>query len=658
VKCPKCLYENPQDTRFCGQCASPLTGAAPGSGALPPDVTKTMQTPAAGIAAGSAFAGRYQILEELGEGGMGHVYLTMDRELEEKVALKVIKPKIASDEKTLQRFRNELKLARMINHKNVCRMYDLNKFGETQYITMEYVPGENLKSLMKRAGPLSIGKAISIGAQICAGLEEAHRLGVIHRDLKPQNIMIDREGNVRIMDFGIARALSAPGMTEDGQLIGTLEYMSPEQLEGKKADERADLYSVGVILYEMITGRLPFEGETPISIAAKHITAAPIEPRVLNSQISAAVSRTIMKCLEKDREKRYRTAAELLADFNALASELPQTQPLRPLKAGRTSKVAGRSAGARRYLLPAAVVMAAVCLLIWGVFLRRPGPAKSVIQQNPAASGQAPESAKEAPASPPGGTMTTMPVTTAPVPTSIVPMKSAPAAPPERAKADIGSLMNAGRVAFQRADYDACIQSMKDVLKVAPDDEAARRLLADATDRKRARLADQDIQTRLANAGKLLQAANYEGCLAEAKAVLAIDPNNAEAARYANEAGMKLAPEQVKALVQAYVRAFNDQTLPTFYKEHTTPELFQRVEKDVALIMAAYGSLKSAASNINVRVADGGQAETDFSMISTAERKSDKRRQVLFEGTYLWQMEKRGDRWLIAAITARPVEKK
>lgn len=209
------------------------------------------------------FANRYQIIEELGHGGMGIVYKALDTKIGEKIALKLIKPEIGLDKKTIERFNNELKLARKIRHKNVCQMFDLGEEKGAYFITMEYVHGEDLKQLIRKVGRLSAGQAILVAKQVCEGLEEAHRLGVVHRDLKPQNIMVDQEGNARIMDFGIARSLHARGITGAGVMIGMPEYMSPEQVEGKEVDQRSDFYSLGVILYEMVTGRVPFEGIRP-----------------------------------------------------------------------------------------------------------------------------------------------------------------------------------------------------------------------------------------------------------------------------------------------------------------------------------------------------------------------------------------------------------
>jgi serine/threonine protein kinase len=323
MKCPKCHHENPDDTFYCGKCATPLKR----SEEVPASYTRTILPEKEKLTTGSTFAARYQIIEELGRGGMGKVYRVVDKKLNEEVALKLINPEVSSDDRTIKRFSNELRLARKISHKNVGRMFELMEDEGTHFITMEYVAGEDLDSFIRRSGQLAIGKALSIAKQVSEGLEAAHRLGVVHRDLKPGNIMIDKMGEARIMDFGIARSLETRGITGTEVMIGTPAYMSPEQAEGQDVDQRSDIYSFGIILYEMVTGRVPFEGNTPLSMCMKHKTEIPPDPRKIDPQIPESLSRLILKCLEKDRERRYQNAGELLSALNDIAVGKPKEEP-------------------------------------------------------------------------------------------------------------------------------------------------------------------------------------------------------------------------------------------------------------------------------------------------------------------------------------------
>ena len=362
IKCPKCDSENTDTARFCSNCATSLQ--------LSEDIlvhTKTLEVPKEELSTGSTFAGRYQIIEELGRGGMGRVYKATDTEIKEKIALKLIKPEISSDKKTIERFQNELKLARKISHRNVCRMHDIGKSEGNYFITMEYVGGENLKGMIRMMGQLSSGKAISIAKQVCEGLSEAHRIGVVHRDLKPSNIMIDKDGNAKIMDFGIARSLSGKGITGVGVMIGTPDYMSPEQVESKEVDQRSDVYSLGVILYEMVTGRVPFEGDTPYSIGVKHKSEVPRNPKDINPQISDDLNRMILKCLEKEKDKRYQSAGELRSELENIEKGMPTTDRVIPERKAITSKEITVTFGLKKLLVPAVIFIAiiAIAVIVW-----------------------------------------------------------------------------------------------------------------------------------------------------------------------------------------------------------------------------------------------------------------------------------------------------
>ncbi len=370
MKCPKCQADNPETSRFCAECGIPLSTDEKDR----PAFTETLRVPLAALETGATFAGRYQVIEELGRGGMGTVYKVYDTRVREKIALKLLKPAVASDAETVERFSSELKLARKVAHRNICRMFDLGETEGSYFITMEYVHGEDLKALMRKFGQLSAAQAISIVKQVCEGLAEAHRLGIVHRDLKPSNIMVDEEGTARIMDFGIARALRTKGITSAGIMVGTPEYMSPEQVEGLEVDARSDIYSLGIVLYEMLTGGTPFQGETPLAVAVKHKTEVPVPPAKLNPQLPEEIDRLVLHCLEKEKGKRYQTAGELLVDLNRIGQALPATEKLIIAARPSTAREITVKFGVRKAVIGTSVIiaLAVIGVLLWRLIGARP----------------------------------------------------------------------------------------------------------------------------------------------------------------------------------------------------------------------------------------------------------------------------------------------
>jgi Protein kinase domain len=260
----------------------------------------------------AALSKRYDILAEAGHGSMGNVYKARDRETGEIVALKLLKPEIASDQTMMERFKNELLFARKITHKNVCRVHEFNRIGGIAYTSMEFVEGESLRSVLNRFGGLPVRKAIDLVGQICSGLKEAHAQGIVHRDLKPENVMIDAQGNVKIMDFGIARSMEAVTRLT-GSMVGTPAYMAPEQVGGKPVDYRTDIYSLGLMMYEIFTGTQAFQADNAVAVALKQMREAPVPPHEIEPTIPAAIERSILKCLEKEPARRFQSIGDLEA---------------------------------------------------------------------------------------------------------------------------------------------------------------------------------------------------------------------------------------------------------------------------------------------------------------------------------------------------------
>jgi len=279
--------------------------------------TRAMSATANILEAGQVLGGRFEIQEMLGLGGMGAVYKAYDRDIDRVIALKCIRPELAKDPEITQRFTQELLLARQIAHKNVIRIFDVRDSGGLKFITMEYVEGRDLGSLVEAKGKLPIADSVAITMQICSGLACAHAEGVVHRDLKPSNIMVEPNGRVVVMDFGLARADHIGQMTQTGAVMGTYQYMSPEQAKGTKADARSDIFTIGIILYELLTGKTPYSAESALASLLKRTQEAAVAPSQIDPAIPLPLSAIVAKCLERDVAKRYQTVDDLLNDLKA-----------------------------------------------------------------------------------------------------------------------------------------------------------------------------------------------------------------------------------------------------------------------------------------------------------------------------------------------------
>jgi eukaryotic-like serine/threonine-protein kinase len=263
------------------------------------------------------FDGRYRILRKLGTGGMANVYLAEDEVLGRRVAIKILNDKHAGDDQFVERFRREAKNAAGLSHPNIVSIYDRGEAEGTYYIAMEYLDGRSMKELIVARGPAPVHIAIDYARQILAAIRFAHRHGIVHRDIKPHNVLIDAEGRLKVTDFGIARAGTSQ-MTEAGSIIGTAQYLSPEQAKGAPVDQTSDLYSVGVVLYELLTGVVPFSGDTPVEIAMKHLSSVPEPPSTKRADVPRDLDLVVMRALAKDPSERYQSAEEMDADLRRI----------------------------------------------------------------------------------------------------------------------------------------------------------------------------------------------------------------------------------------------------------------------------------------------------------------------------------------------------
>ena len=291
------------------------------------------------------FGGRYEVIEQIGAGGMAIVYKAMDQLLNRVVTIKVLREQFATDEDFIRRFRREAQAVASLSHPNIVSVYDVGKEGDTEYIVMEYVEGRNLKEIIRDFAPLSTDQTINLARQITSAIQNAHEHHIIHRDIKPHNILVTEDGRAKVTDFGIARAVSSATVTHTGDIIGSVHYLSPEQARGLQSNEQSDIYSLGIILYELITGKVPYDGETPIAIALKHLQEQPLLPSKINPRVDKELERVIMRAISKSAEQRYTSAKDLLEDLNHILAGRPINHPEFPvsdLEATQTHKGMGK----------------------------------------------------------------------------------------------------------------------------------------------------------------------------------------------------------------------------------------------------------------------------------------------------------------------------
>jgi len=314
VKCPQCDTDNPSDSKYCKECAAPL----PSLERIADSYTKTLQTPAKDLINGKTFANRYQIIEELGRGGMGLVYRARDTKLKRTVALKFLPPELTHISEVKERFMREAQAAAALDHPHICTVYEFDEAEEKTFISMAYIEGQSLKKKIE-SGPLELDEALRMATQVAEGLQEAHKKGVVHRDIKSANIMVTEQGQAKIMDFGLARVRGGTLVTKEGMTMGTIAYMSPEQARGEEVDQRTDIWSFGVVLYEMFSGQLPFKGEHDQAVVYSILNEPPKPVTDLRSNIPMALEQVVGKALEKNLDERYQHMEELLADLKSIA---------------------------------------------------------------------------------------------------------------------------------------------------------------------------------------------------------------------------------------------------------------------------------------------------------------------------------------------------
>jgi serine/threonine protein kinase/lipoprotein NlpI len=363
VKCPKCQHENPDDTLYCGKCAAPLKSVGDVS------VTKTLITSKISLQKGSVLAERYTIIEELGRGGMGVVYKAEDTKLKRTVALKLLPPELTHIPEVKDRFKREAQAAAALDHPNICTVYEFDETDRANFISMAYIEGQSIKKKIEQ-GPLGLEQVMKIAGQVAEGLQAAHENDIVHRDIKSANIMVTEKGQTKIMDFGLARIAGTTLLTQKGTAMGTIAYMSPEQAQGREVDHRTDIWSFGVMLYEMFTGKLPFHGEHEQAVIYSLLKEKPEPISNLKPEIPESIEQVVNKALEKDPDKRYQQMDDLLDDLKSISAGIvPEEIKMRM----RKEKLRKR----KRAILYACAASLVIILVVLGSILLK-GPPETI----------------------------------------------------------------------------------------------------------------------------------------------------------------------------------------------------------------------------------------------------------------------------------------
>ncbi|MDH4272515.1 MAG: serine/threonine protein kinase [Candidatus Aminicenantes bacterium] len=563
--------------------------------------------------------GKYKILGILGKGGMGIVYKGLDPDIEREVAIKTIRFDTLTDgmekEELLTRVIREAKAAGRLNHPNIITIYDVARDKDLTYIVMQYIDGSNLQALIESGKAISPQEIIDILKPVADALDFAHRGGIVHRDIKPANIMIDNTGKPFLADFGVAR-IETSTMTQAGTTVGTLSYMSPEQVKGQTVDKRSDIFALGVILYELLTGKKPFGGDNMSTIVYRIVHEEPERITEINKDLPPAYESVVRRALAKNPEDRYQSCRELIADLEdpGRMAEATLAYDFKGEGAGRPKKrkLAFVLAGA----LALIVVAGGIFLLLSGGAGKNPGLAQDLETIKKEGLNPATRSA-----STPGG----MPVS--------------PTGPSDETLVRL-------RENFENQDYSEAVRLAEEVL--GQDGENA--IAKDILNKAKAEIVAAQVAPLLQSGIAGYNHGQYAQCIADMEKVLKIDKDNKDAQKYIFQADSALAKPEINALIERHRVAEENKDLLTVLNHMDSPTLAESQQAEYKMFFNGYDGIKSIISKVSINFSGRSSATASFSQLLTAVYKKTGQRKIVFEGQKTWQMKKQGRDWKISAI--------
>jgi tetratricopeptide (TPR) repeat protein len=565
--------------------------------------------------------GKYKIIGELGKGAMGIVYRGLDPDINREVAIKLIRFDMVSEdsekEDAARRFIREAQSAGNLEHPNIITIYEVGREDNQTFIVMQCVDGESLKQAISAGKRFSPAEVVDLMTCLCDALELAHQNKIVHRDIKPGNILLDKQGRPYLVDFGVAR-MEMSTMTQSGTIVGTPSYMSPEQIQGIRVDARADIFSLGVIIYEMLTGKRPFEGDHITTIVYKIMNEEPTNIREMKRDLPEGFDQVIKKALEKDANKRYQSCKELAADLKNIGAWSDKT-----ISSGlQRSEVLGhqKKGKQRRSLVYGASLVILLLAGALGAYYLVPG-----LKENLALFKKQKEIAVD-----------------------VMPL-------PARQLADVLDVFDENLVKLKelidKEDYRAVVSLAEQILVADADNAKVKSYL----ELSKTKINEITVATLLRTGKNYYNQGNYEMCQETMREVLRQDTNNGEARRYINLSIQKVAEAEIRIIVERHKKAEEEKDLLTLISDIGLPTLSQQRTAEARELFNNYDDIQAFVSKVSVRFTNNNRAVVTFPSLVSAVPKATGRKKVIFEGDVSLTMEKQGDAWKIVGYSKKSI---
>ncbi|MBN1270975.1 MAG: serine/threonine protein kinase [Candidatus Aminicenantes bacterium] len=569
--------------------------------------------------------GKYDVIRELGKGAMGIVYEARDPDLKRDVAIKTIRfdlfPEENQREILMKRFMNEAQAAGRLSHPNIITVYDIGRQEDMTYIVMQYIKGMSLQSIMASKKKVAYSNILNIMEKACLALDYAHEKGIVHRDIKPGNIMMSEEGEPFIADFGIARVETST-MTQTGTIMGTLSYMSPEQIEGKKVDGRTDIFSLGVILYELLTGKMPFEGDNVSTTIYKIMNKEPEPLNITKKDIPSGFQHIINKALAKNPEERYQSCREFVKDLRGLPLTGDETLAY-DVKTWQSREIEKKPIKKRALLWAsaAASVLLAAAAGIWFFF----------IQKKPSSNPDTKSSAEITVA---------LPENSRTDPEKII--AGAAGFVSESFQAELDEI----RRTFEAGSYQTVIDKVQEILKKDETNEAALQYLKRAEDK----INEGLISGYLIEGKEAYQKRDFAQTKILMRKITAIDKDHAEALRYYDLSDQSQSKPKILAVVENQRKAEENEDLLSLLSDIGADTVASQKKEDAVLLFNGYNDIKSVVSDVSVSFQNNNSCTVTFSHLLTGVYRLSGKRKILFEGKKTWRMVRQSGSWKIMSF--------